>query len=562
MRYASLVPALAPLLLLGACATATVPNPKSAEPVAANSPYGLFLAGTSALTAGRNSEAEKFLEQAKAQGGDDPAVVERAFTAALLAGNIEQAARLAPDGEGVSDQGRRMGRMVRVVEALATGKGKLAKEALGTDGIGFPHRSAVALLSPWIAASVGDLEGSLVRPTVRGDAGVDYFGQIGQAHLFERARRFDEAETDFKAISVGDAPSEIAILAYGPFLERRGRRPEAVALYDAGLARNPSHLGLRAARARAGAGKSAPPVPTIREGASLALLAPAATLISGQQSQIGQAYLNLALRLDPQRNDGWLMLGDVLQRQGNLEGARAAYGRPKANAPEFSAAQAKLAWSYQNASDKPEALRLARNAAATGDPEGRAALADILAANESYAEAITIWDGLITASRAPPWPLYYARGLSLERLGDWNKATVDLARALALRPDEPELLNALGYGLIDRGERLPEALAMVERAVAINPRSGAIIDSLGWAHYRMGNYPKAVELLEQAIQLQAGDPEINNHLGDAYWRVGRKDEAVFQWRRVLTVNPDAKIRADAEKKLESGLGPAAKLAEQ
>ena len=514
------------------------------------------------MTEGRNSEAAKFLEQAKMQGGDDPAVIERAFMAALLAGDIPQAARLAPDGDGVSDQGRRLGRMVRAVEALAMGKGKLAKEVLGTDGIGFPHRSAVALLSPWIAASVGDLEGSLVRPTVRGDAGVDYFGQIGQAHLFERARRFDEAETDFKAISVGDAPSEIALLAYGSFLERRARRAEALTLYDAGLLRNPSHLGLRAARARAGGGKSAPPVPTIREGAALALLAPAATLISGQQSQIGQAYLNLALRLDPHRNDGWLMLGDVLQRQGNLEGARAAYGRPKANTPEFSAAQAKLAWSYQNASDKPEALRLARNAAATGDPEGRAALADILAANESYAEAITIWDGLIAEAKAPQWPLYYARGLSLERMGDWDKAKVDLARALALRPNEPELLNALGYGLIDRGERLPEALAMVERAVGINPRSGAIIDSLGWAHYRLGNYPKAVELLEQAIQLQAGDPEINNHLGDAYWRVGRKDEAIFQWRRVLTVKPDAKIRADAEKKLASGLGPAAKLAEQ
>jgi Flp pilus assembly protein TadD len=135
-------------------------------------------------------------------------------------------------------------------------------------------------------------------------------------------------------------------------------------------------------------------------------------------------------------------------------------------------------------------------------------------------------------------------------------------KALSLRPDEAELLNYLGYAWIDRGERLQEAMGMVEKAVAANPRSGAIVDSLGWAHYRLGNYKKAVEILEQAVELEAGDPEINNHLGDAYWMVGRKDEAGFQWRRVLTLKPDDKIRADAEQKLASGLGPTRKVAGQ
>jgi len=133
---------------------------------------------------------------------------------------------------------------------------------------------------------------------------------------------------------------------------------------------------------------------------------------------------------------------------------------------------------------------------------------------------------------------------------------------LSLRPDEAELLNYLGYAWIDRGERLKEAMAMVEKAVAANPRSGAIVDSLGWAHYRLGDYKKAVEILEQAVEMEAGDPEINNHLGDAYWMVGRKDEAGFQWRRVLTLKPDDKIKADAEKKIASGIGPTPKLAGQ
>ena len=550
-----------PVLLLAGCAT----SQKAAAPVpaaAADSAYGMFLAGSAALTEGRNSEAAKFLELARSQGGDDPAVAERAFTAALMAGDIEKAALLAPDGPDASDQGKRMGRLVKAVEALAQDKPKLAREALANDGIGFPHRSAAALLSPWVSAAAGDAEGSVVRPQLRGDAGVDYFGQIGQAHLFERARRFDEAETDFKAVSNGESPSEIAVTVYGAFLERRGRRPEALALYDAALKRNPSNLGLKAARARAAAGKTPPPVPTIKEGAAFALLAPAATLISAKQEQIGLAYLRLSLKLDPTRNDAWLMLGDVMQQDGDVEAARAAYGRPKFNSAEFPAAQSKLAWSYQGAGDKVQAMKLARAAAATGDPDGRATLADLLSANESYPEAIEMLTSLINEGKGTDWQLYYARGRAYEKTNRWPLAEADLAKALALRPDEAELLNYLGYAWIDRGERLPEAMAMVEKAVAANPRSGAIVDSLGWAHYRLGDFKKATDLLEQAVELEAGDPEINNHLGDAYWMVGRKDEAVFQWRRVLTLKPDDKIKADAEKKLVSGLGPTAKIAGQ
>ncbi len=560
MRHALL--ASASILLLTACATVPPTARAPATPNGPESAYGLFLAGSSALTAGRNSDAVKFLELAKSQGGDDPAVTERAFTAALLAGDIEKAALLAPDGPEASDQGRRMGRLTKAVQALADNKGKVAKEVLGVDGVGFPHRGAVALLSPWVAASIGDVEGSLVRPSIRGDGGVDYFGQIGQAHLFERTRRYDEAETDFKAITAGDAPSEIAVITYGAFLERRGRRPDALTLYEAALRRSPSNPSLKIARARAAAGKSAPSAPTIKEGAAFALLAPAATLISAKQNQVGLAYLRLALRLDPQRNDGWLMLGDVLQQTGDVEGARAAYLRPKPGAAEFPAAQSKLAWSYHNADDKAEALKLARRGAATGDREARLTLADLLAANETYPEAIDLWNTLIAESKAAEWQLYYARGRAYERTGRWKEAEADLSQALILRPDEPELLNYLGYAWIDRGERLPEAMAMVEKAVAANPRSGAIIDSLGWAHYRLGNYKKAQEFLEQAIELEAGDPEINNHLGDVYWMVGRKDEAVFQWKRVLTLKPDAKTKADAEQKLVAGIGPTPKLAGQ
>jgi Flp pilus assembly protein TadD len=98
-------------------------------------------------------------------------------------------------------------------------------------------------------------------------------------------------------------------------------------------------------------------------------------------------------------------------------------------------------------------------------------------------------------------------------------------------------------------------MGLVEKAVAANPKSGAMTDSLGWAHYRLGDYKKAVELLEAAVELEAGEPEINDHLGDAYWQVGRRNEANFQWRRVLTLDPPAKLKVGAEAKLKTGLPP-------
>jgi Flp pilus assembly protein TadD len=521
----------------------------------------MFLAGQAALNDGRSVEAARYFEQASASPDAAGLVAERAFTAAVLAGDIDRAVALVPQGSEVSESTKRLAALTTAVEAIADGDGKLAQSLLAGEGIGFPHRPVAALLAPWAAAQAGDTEAMFVRPQVRSDRVVEYFGQLGRAQLFERARRYDEAETDFKAATAA-AGSEMSILAHGGFLERRGRGKEAVELYDAVIAAGSASIRVTEARDRAAAGRRPPALPSLKEGAAQALLAPAATMLQARQTQLSLLYLRLALRLDPKRDEAWVMLGDVMQAAGDPDAARAAYARLKPGSPDYASAQAKLAWTYQSAKNPETALRLARAAAATGDTEARVNLADLLRADERHAEAVAVLNALITESKTPDWRLHYARGVALERLGRWEEAETDLTTALQARPNEPELLNYLGYSWIDRGERLPEAMAMVEKAVASNPRSGAMVDSLGWAHFRMGDYKKAVETLEKAVELEAGDPEINNHLGDAYWMVGRKDEATFQWRRVLTLDPDAKIRADAEAKLASGLGPTRKIAGQ
>lgn len=559
MRSPLLAAAL-PLVLLAACAAtpsatglAAAPTPVAVTPTPGASPYGLFLAGQAALNDGRSREAAGFFDQASAGGVDNLMVRERAFNAAVLAGDLKKALSLEPTSEEASEAVKRLARLTRAVDALSTGEAKAARAQL-TEGIGFPHRAAAALLEPWAAAMAGDTEASLAKPEVRGDQLVDYFGRLGQARLFERARRYEEAEAAYKGLTDGAFPGEMIVLAHGEFLERRGRRADAVALYDKTLASEPDAGGVRLARTRAAAGKSAPRAPNLKQGAAEALLAPAAGMLAQKQEQLALVYLRMVLHLDPERDEAWLLVGDVLAGAGDVEGARAAYRRPKPGSLSYAAAQSKLAWSYQQAKDPETAISLARAAAASGQQDAQLTLADLLRTNDRHAEAVGVISALIAQS-PDDWRLLYARGVSYERLKDWNRAEADLLAALKIEPDDPELLNYLGYSWIDRGERLPEALAMVEKAVAANPKSGAMVDSLGWAHYRLGDYKTAVEKLEQAVELEAGDPEINNHLGDAYWRVGRRDEAMFQWRRVLTLDPDETIRANAEAKLASGLGP-------
>ncbi|WP_304171541.1 tetratricopeptide repeat protein [Phenylobacterium aquaticum] len=546
---------LAPALLLSACATAE-PQLNADLMTGPASSYGLFLAGQGALNDGRSSQAAAYFNQAAEVEGDTGIIAERAFTAAVLAGDITRAAQMAPNGPDASDNGKRLGHLVVAVEAMAEGKPKLALPLLKTEDLGFVHRSAGALLAPWAAAMAGDTDGSLVRPQVRGDKVVDYFGLLGQAYLYERARRYDEAETDFKELTKGDAPGDMMLLAYGGFLERRGRRVDAQAIYNKGLTEEPQNSVLLAARDRAAAGKGAPPAPSLKQGAAAALIAPGAGMMAVKQTQYALTYLRLALRLDPQRNEAWLMVGDMMEAAGDTEAARAAYSTPKPGSPEYSAAQAKLAWSFQNAGDGPAALKLARDAAAAGGgQEAQVTLADLLRANEKFAESADVLSGVIGAN--PDWRLLYARGVAYDRAGRWADGERDLQAALKQQPDDSELLNYLGYSWIDRGEHLSEALGMVQKAVGQNPHSGAMIDSLGWAYYRLGDYKKSVETLESAVEYEAGDPDINNHLGDAYWRVGRRDEALFQWRRVLTLAPEAKLKAEVEGKIATGLGPAA-----
>ena len=550
---------------LAACASAPS-DVRLRGPLGASSPlfdtrtsYGQFLAGQAALRDGKSKEAAGYFGTAAVLGEDPGVIGERSFTALLLAGDITRAAAAAPTDPNATEAIRRLGVLTRVVEAIAVGKGKDAQILLKSDPPGFPHQQAAALLAPWAAAAAGDAEGAIVQPTLRTDKLVQYFGQQGQARLYERAKRFDEAETDYKALTSNATTASIFTLDYGAFLERRKRHDDAVALYDNALKAAPNDVSLLRARARAAARGAPPPMPTVRQGAAEGLVACAATFAGERQAQFALAYLRLALRLDPSRDEAWVLVGDLLNQGQDQQGAIEAYGHVAPGSPHYASAQSKTAWALNDLGDKAKALEVARGAATASpnDRDAQVALADLLRAGGQWAESVAVLDPVIARENAnPDWRLLYLRAVALEQAGRWPEAERDLRAALKINPDEPDLLNFLGYSWIDRNEHLAEALGMVQKAVNARPQSGAMLDSLGWAYYRLGDYKTAVEKLEAATELEPGDPDVNGHLGDAYWKVGRKTEAEFQWRRVLTLEPDAKQKADAEAKLQNGLGPA------
>ena len=531
--------------------------PAEPTPDPSASPFGLFLAGQAAQDEGHLGAAAVYLGRAAASAGGPSFVKTEAFNAALRAGDVTEAAALAPGDDDPNLSARHLGAVVRGVEALASGKPKDAYALLSGPDAGYPHRAIASLLAPFAAAAAGDAAHALSRPQMNGDGIAQFVADLDQAELDERFGRHADAERAFKALLDAGDQSGLITVSYGAFLERRGRWSEAQALYHDRLTREPGNETMAQVLARARKHGRPPPLPGIRQGASEALLIPSASLIAQKQQVYALDYLRLALRLDPANNEAWILVGDLLA-PADPDAARAAYAQVSPSSDRYVAARNKLAWTYQNAGDHETALKISREtvAAAPASREAAGTLADLLRGDSQFAESAAVLTRLIdTSGPAPDWRLYYLRASAFDELGDFDKTQADLTAALKLSPDEPELLNFQAYFWIDRGERLKEALAMVQRAADAEPQSGEIIDSLGWAYYRLGDYPNAVDKLEQAVTLQPGIAEVNDHLGDAYWRVGRKIEAQFQWRRVLSLNPDDRLRARAEAKLASPLGP-------
>lgn len=295
-----------------------------------------------------------------------------------------------------------------------------------------------------------------------------------------------------------------------------------------------------------------------REGAALAVYAATAALADQSDTDLPAVYFTLALKLDPDLDAARTLSARSLDNASRFADAEALLRKIPKSSIYHTSAQGQLAWILRRQGQNDEALALAKSTLdQTQDRNIRIQLADLYQSLGRDGEAEFVLTQTIDADKTDgtyDWRLYFARGAARERQGKWPPAENDLQTSLGLNPSSATVLNYLGYSWIDRGENLDQGLQLIERALRLNPSNGAISDSLGWAHYKLGNYDRAVFYLERATELSPQDPEILDHLGDAYWQVGRYTEAGYQWQRALqNLETDADTRPAIEAKLGSGL---------
>jgi tetratricopeptide (TPR) repeat protein len=299
-------------------------------------------------------------------------------------------------------------------------------------------------------------------------------------------------------------------------------------------------------------------VDTPQAGAAEVLYGLGAALGRQGGEDLGLIYLQLSLYLAPSYPLALLSLGDLYEALKKPELANKIYERLPLTSPLHRNAQIQLALNLDSLdrSDEAKANLEKVIAANPSDLEAIMALGNVLRGRKQFAECADIYSkgvDTIGKSEKSNWVIYYFRGICFERAKQWPKAEADFKRSLDLFPDEPHVLNYLGYSWIDQGINLDDGMRMIKRAVEQRADDGSIVDSLGWAYYRLGNMEEAVKHLERAVELKPEDPTINDHLGDAYWRVGRVLEARFQWSHARDFKPEPDDLIKIETKLKSGL---------
>lgn len=516
------------------------------------SAYGLYLAGRSAVGAGETALAARYFGRVEALARDEARVREQAFTAALLSGDVAQAAATTPSGPDAQPVLVQAGRLAQVVDDLARDRPRDAYRRLQTAPIGDPHARAGRFLTPWVAAAAGDWTTALA-PVVDGpDPRTNVFARFQRAQLLEVRGRRAEADAAYAALVEATPNAALFRAAYGGFLERTGRRDLAAVVYEAeGHPQGRIADGL----ARVASRGRPPEAPKLKERAAAALTAAATAAIADQAVEFAIAYLHMAQALSPE--DGTrLVLGQTLAGAGMGERARRVFADISPERPEFYApARLAMAYSLEADGEIEAAVVEARRAvdAAPGEPAAAYALAGLLLQADQPEGALELLTGPLLNTAAQPAEVRFLRGATFEALDRIPEAEAELWAALQAAPDDPNVLNYLGYLWVDRGERVAEGAEMIARAFAAAPENGNIQDSLGWAQYRQGQFETAVQTLEGAVAKEPANAEIVGHLADAYWKVGRRREAEFLWSRVLTLEADAEQRAAAEAKLEVGL---------
>lgn len=523
--------------------------------------YGLYLSGRLAGLRGDRSTSADYLALSHSLTPEQPTLADEAFRAALFSGDIDRVVDLTSE-VGETPLLADAGRLFTIAQALRERDGRAARAALDSAAFSQPYDRVARFLTPAVAAASGDWDRAIapVQIDPQDPSGLVLRDQRAQA--LELRRRYPEAEAEYQALMAMPSGRRLYGVHYGAFLERRRRKDDALAAYAAALNGPSPDPRALAAIQRMNARGRAPAAPTPVEAAADAFVFGALEAGETGLHELAVIYLQLASALRPD-NTTTLRLAASLARAEQNQLARDVFSRVRpANPIPYAAAQMGLSDVLIEDNQPEAALEALRraDAVAPGQSEVARRLAAGLIDQEQYDEALAVLNRPDFAEAAQTPEFRFLRGFALNQAGRLDEAEVELRAALAAAPDNPLLLNQLGYMLVDSGRKVEEGAAMLARAHAADPQNGNIQDSLGWAQYRQGQYESAVETLEQAVAKEPANAEIVDHLGDAYWRVGRTREAGWQWSRVLTLDPEPERRASVETKLESGLSdPAAPI---
>ena len=520
---------------------------------------GNYLAGRFAQKARDFRAAARLLSNALGSDPQNPDLLRRAFFTSLASGQVDAARRLARRTAAFGKPAP-LADLVLVVEKLREGAFDEAERMLGaTSGRGF-SAFLVPLLSAWAQAGQDRPDDALkTLAGLKETAGFAVIGDYHSALILDLAERTEEAERHYlAAVSGAPRPTVRLIEAIGSFYERTGRPGEAEKRYRDFLDQQGASPLLEHALAQVSSGAPGRIVADAGQGAAEVLFNVSGTPL--QENSIGIALIcgHLALHLRPRFPLARVLVGRMLESVGRAEEAIAVYDSVDRASPLWWSARLRRADGLEVLGRQEEAVATLRRMAAERAQRSDAltALGDILRGARRFKKAVEAYDAAI--ARVGPieqrhWALLYSRGIALERSGQWQRAEADFIAALKLNPDQPYVLNYLGYSWVDRKINLNRARRMIERAVALRPNDGYIVDSLGWVLYRIKEFGGAVANLERAVELRPQDPTINDHLGDAYWRVGRRVEARYQWRRSLSLDPEPEQIARIREKIENGL---------
>jgi tetratricopeptide (TPR) repeat protein len=540
-----------PVLMLAGLLACLSPLPARADFA------GAYLAARSADMAGDYLQARDYLTRALVADPSNPGLLDGLIAAQVGAGDVVAAVPVARRLVSLGGNSQAAA-MVMLADMLAREDyAQVLKDLDAADGLVGPLVDR--LVEGWAHLGAGSMAAALESfGALSGNEALTAFGLYHKALALAMVGDLEGAEALFSDESNGLMGTRRAIFAHVQVLSQLGRGADALAELEAafGTGSDPELDALRAALA-------AGPVPfdtvrNARDGMAEVFHLMAVVLQGEAPDSQTLLHARISEFLRPDHSDAALVSASVLDRMGQGDLALAAYGRVAPDNPAYLVAASGKAQVLYRMGRKDEAIAAQTDLVARQGQylSVHMGLGDMLRREERFADAAAAYSrgiDLLDTPEEQHWSLFYARGIAFERAKEWDKAEPDFRKALALNPDQPQVLNYLGYSLLDMNRNIDEALAMIEKAVEQRPEDGYIVDSLAWGLFLTGRFTEAVKHMERASLLMPVDPIVTDHLGDVYWAVGRKREAEFQWHRALSFDPEDKDAVRIRRKLEVGL---------